>query len=192
MGKSKFFVLLLILALAAIASWVIVLLPKQQPMSQGQQNQGNIISGVCNVDADCPSNEECFGDEMNRCIDSSEGTKECICLYKSCNINTDCLEEHICVAREGDDFGKRCYYQEQPTDEDLDIPEDTRELLANSVEVEAFIRANLDSDVVLQKCNDEILVTKNDYDWDIICKTSEGDLNIVLGAYGDVVEFFVN
>lgn len=150
------------------------------------------VVDLCSSDAECPFDEDCFGEQVNRCVASDLGIKECRCEYATCSSDSDCKDDFVCEAREGDMYGKRCYFAGEIIDDDLDSPESTdRELLANSAQVEAFIQANVDGDTILNKCQDEVTINQDGLDWEIVCSTDEGQLTIMLGAFGDIVEYSI-
>lgn len=187
MDKAKIiglilFVLLLIVGYFFYQSWT-----QRQPIEQLGLNQD-----ACSADAECPFDEDCFGEQVNRCVPSDSGAKECRCEYFSCDTDADCKDDFVCEAREGDMYGKRCYFAGEIIDDDLDSSEPTdRELLASSAQVEAFIQANLDGDTILNKCQDDVTINQDGLDWEIVCATDEGQLTIMLGAFGDIVEYSI-
>lgn len=189
MDKAKIIGLILVVLLLIVGYFFYQSWTQRQPIEQlgltGQQ-------GACSVDSDCPFDEDCFGEQVNRCVDSAEGVKECRCEYATCSSDSDCKDDFVCEAREGDMYGKRCYFAGEIIDDGLDSSESNdRELLSSSAQVEAFVQANLDGDTIINRCQDEVTINQDGLDWEIVCATDEGQLTIMLGAFGDIVDYSI-
>ncbi|PLX24818.1 hypothetical protein C0580_04090 [Candidatus Parcubacteria bacterium] len=187
MDKSKIIALILVVLLLIVGYFFYQSWNTREDISLEEG-----VLDLCSSDAECPFDENCFGEQSNRCVPSDLGIKECRCEYTSCNSDTDCKDDFVCEAREGDEYGKRCYFAGEIIDDDLDSSEsDDKELLATSEQVQAFIQANIDGDTILNQCQDQVIINQDGLDWEIICDTDQGQMTIMLGAFGDIVDYSI-
>jgi len=190
MKKLIVFVLILIVALLVL---VFAMTRNNQVALAPNQDQQLMNTGSCSSDADCPDTNECFGDQINRCVDSypPTGEKSCRCAYPNCDSDADCGDGYICTEQEGDYYGKHCVWNEFGPDDGLDTSSDRGEALFDAVEIKAYVQEQAKTtDTVLKNCQGDVLVTqREDYDWQVICTMDSGSLNLILGSYGDIVDY---